>query len=71
VLGWEPSISLEQGSRTYPWIEEQVRECARPARRSRLGDPQKKGLEDFGVFEAVETVADLEMLQGLSPAGRR
>ena len=26
VLGWEPSVSLEQGlERTYPWIEEQVR----------------------------------------------
>jgi GDP-D-mannose 3', 5'-epimerase len=26
VLGWEPSISLEEGlARTYPWIEEQVR----------------------------------------------
>jgi nucleoside-diphosphate-sugar epimerase len=26
VLGWEPEISLEQGlSRTYPWIEDQVR----------------------------------------------
>jgi nucleoside-diphosphate-sugar epimerase len=32
VLGWEPSVTLEQGlARTYPWIEEQVRECARPA----------------------------------------
>jgi GDP-D-mannose 3',5'-epimerase len=27
ILGWEPQISLEQGlSRTYTWIEEQVRE---------------------------------------------
>ena len=27
VLGWEPSITLEDGlGRTYPWIEEQVRE---------------------------------------------
>jgi nucleoside-diphosphate-sugar epimerase len=26
VLGWEPAISLEEGlSRTYPWIEDQVR----------------------------------------------
>jgi GDP-D-mannose 3',5'-epimerase len=26
VLGWEPQISLEEGlSRTYPWIEDQVR----------------------------------------------
>jgi nucleoside-diphosphate-sugar epimerase len=26
VLGWEPEISLEEGlSRTYPWIEDQVR----------------------------------------------
>src|SRR5262249_31659504 len=26
VLGWEPAISLEEGlSRTYAWIEEQVR----------------------------------------------
>jgi nucleoside-diphosphate-sugar epimerase len=29
VLGWEPSVALEQGlARTYPWIEEQVRACA-------------------------------------------
>jgi nucleoside-diphosphate-sugar epimerase len=27
VLGWEPQISLQQGiARTYPWIEEQVRQ---------------------------------------------
>ena len=27
VLGWEPKISLEEGlSRTYPWIESQVRQ---------------------------------------------
>ena len=32
VLGWEPSVSLEQGlERTYPWIEEQVRSFARAA----------------------------------------
>jgi GDP-D-mannose 3',5'-epimerase len=32
VLGWEPSVSLEQGlERTYPWIEEQVRASVRPA----------------------------------------
>jgi nucleoside-diphosphate-sugar epimerase len=27
VLGWEPQISLQEGlARTYPWIEQQVRE---------------------------------------------
>jgi nucleoside-diphosphate-sugar epimerase len=27
VLGWEPTIALEEGlTRTYSWIEEQVRE---------------------------------------------
>jgi nucleoside-diphosphate-sugar epimerase len=32
VLGWEPSVSLEQGlERTYPWIEEQVRAFTRSA----------------------------------------
>jgi len=32
VLGWEPSVSLEQGlARTYPWIEEQVHASARAA----------------------------------------
>ena len=30
VLGWEPEISLEEGlSRTYPWIEDQVRATLR------------------------------------------
>jgi GDP-D-mannose 3',5'-epimerase len=29
VLGWEPEVSLEEGlARTYPWIEERVREKA-------------------------------------------
>lgn len=32
VLGWEPEISLEEGlSRTYTWIEKQVRKSLRPA----------------------------------------
>jgi nucleoside-diphosphate-sugar epimerase len=36
VLGWEPKISLEEGlSRTYAWIEEQVRTQA--AARARTG----------------------------------
>jgi nucleoside-diphosphate-sugar epimerase len=30
VLGWEPAISLEEGlARTYPWIEEQVKQSMR------------------------------------------
>jgi nucleoside-diphosphate-sugar epimerase len=35
VLGWEPSISLEEGlARTYVWIEEQVRTKLAATRRA-------------------------------------
>jgi nucleoside-diphosphate-sugar epimerase len=39
VLGWEPSISLKEGlSKTYPWIESQVRKAAELEVVSELGE---------------------------------
>lgn len=46
VLGWEPSIDLEEGlAHTYAWIEDQVRACGsilapRGAKRERLRTPE-------------------------------
>jgi nucleoside-diphosphate-sugar epimerase len=39
VLGWEPSISLKEGlSKTYPWIESQVRKTAEVEAVAELGE---------------------------------
>jgi nucleoside-diphosphate-sugar epimerase len=39
ILGWEPSISLEEGlARTYPWIESQVRQQVETSRPALVGD---------------------------------
>jgi nucleoside-diphosphate-sugar epimerase len=39
VLGWEPSISLKEGlSKTYPWIESQVRKTAEMEAVAELGE---------------------------------
>jgi nucleoside-diphosphate-sugar epimerase len=47
VLGWEPEISLEEGlSRTYGWIEEQVRKKLSKAQ----GVPENEHLPDRSSF---------------------
>jgi len=40
VLGWTPEISLEEGlKRTYPWIEQQVRERLQSSRQAEKAKP--------------------------------